>query len=195
MNRSGFTLVEALTALMVFALIAAAGTGLVATTLDARTAVAEASGRGADLMRLRTLMKSDLSQATARRARGPTGRAMPQPIMGALHAGDPVLTLTRAGWTNPGQAPRSSLQRVEYQLVGDRLERRTSDHVDGARADRVQVLYRGVRNLSVAFLRDGVEAPAYGATTDRPLPDAVRVTLTLEGLGEVEQLFLVGGGR
>lgn len=195
MNRAGFTLVEMLTALLVFSLIAAAGTGLLSATLDAREAVGRVSGRAADLSRLRALLQADISQATARRARGPSGRAMPQPMMGAMQAGDPVLILTRAGWTNPAAAARSSLQRVEYHLVDGRLERRSADFVDGARADRVQVLYRGVSRLSVAFLRDGVEAPAFAATTERPLPDAVRVTLTLDGIGEVEQLLLVGSGR
>jgi len=192
--RAGFTLVEVLVSLLIFALIAAAGAAVLGQTVDNRFAVKAASDRTADLQRMRSLLKADLGQAAARRSRGPTGRPMPQPMSGPAAPGDPLLVLTRAGWSNPGQRPRPSLQRVEYRLVEDRLERRVSSHLDGARPGAPQVLYRGVREVTVGFIKDGGEAPAYIVTPDRPLPDAVRIRMTLDGYGPVEQLFLVGGG-
>lgn len=194
MNRAGFTLVEVLISLLIFALIAAAGASVLSLSIDNRFAVKAASDRTAGLQRMRALLRADLGQAAARRSRGPTGRPLPQPMMGAAAPGDPVLVLTRAGWANPGQAARPSLQRVEYRLVEDRLERRVSGYLDGARPGSPQVLFRGVRDLTVTFLREGTEAPAFITTLERPLPDAVRLTMTLEGYGLVEQLFLVGGG-
>lgn len=192
--RAGFTLVEVLVSLLIFALIAAAGSAVLGMTIDNRFAVKAASDRTADLQRMRSLLRADLGQAAARRSRGPTGRPQPQAMIGAAAPGDPALVLTRAGWSNPGEQPRPSLQRVEYRLVEDRLERRVSTHLDGARPGSPQVLHRGVRDLTVTFLRDGTEAPAFTPTLERPLPDAVRVTMTLDGHGPVNQLFLVGGG-
>ncbi len=192
--RAGFTLVEVLVSLLIFALIAAAGAAVLGQTVDNRFAVKAASDRTADLQRMRSLLRADLGQAAARRSRGPTGRPMPQPMSGPAAPGDPLLVLTRTGWSNPGQRPRPSLQRVEYRLVEDRLERRVSTHLDGARPGAPQVLYRGVRDVTVGFIKDGGEAPAYIVTPDRPLPDAVRIRMTLDGYGPVEQLFLVGGG-
>lgn len=194
MRRAGFTLVEVLVSLLIFALIAAAGAAVLSLSVDNRFAIKAATDRTADLQRMRGLLKADLGQATGRRSRGPTGRALPQPMTGALSPGEPALVLTRAGWTNPGERARPSLQRVEYRLVEGRLERRVAGHLDGARPGPPQVLYRGVRDLTVAFLKDGSEAPAYISTPERPLPDAVRITMTLDGYGPVEQLFLVGGG-
>lgn len=194
MKRAGFTLVEVLISLLIFALIAAAGASVLSLSIDNRFAVKAASARTAGLQRMRSLLRADLGQAAARRSRGPTGRPQPQSMMGAAVPGDPVLVLSRTGWSNPGEAARPSLQRVEYRLVEDRLERRVSSHLDGARPGPPQVLYDGVRDLSVSFLRDGGEAPAFITTPERPLPDAVRLTMTLEGYGPVEQLFLVGGG-
>lgn len=194
MKRDGFTLVEVLVSLLIFALIAAAGAAVLSLSVDNRFAIKAATDRTADLQRMRGLLKADLGQATGRRSRGPSGRALPQPMTGALSPGEPALVLTRAGWTNPGERARPSLQRVEYRLVEDRLERRVSNHLDGARPGPPQVLYRGVRDLTVVFLKDGSEAPAYIPTSERPLPDAVRITMTLDGYGPVEQLFLVGGG-
>lgn len=193
-SRAGFTLIEVLVSLLIFALIAAAGAAVLSLSIDNRFAIKAASERTADLQRMRSLLKADLGQAAARRSRGSTGRPMPLPMGGPAAPGDPVLVLTRAGWTNPGEQPRASLQRVEYRLVEDRLERRVSTHLDGARPGPPQVLYRGVRDLTVAFIKDGQEAPAYITTAERPLPDAVRIRMTLNGYGPVEQLFLVGGG-
>lgn len=194
MSRSGFTLVEVLISLLIFAMIAAAGASVLSLSIDNRFAVKAASDRTAGLQRMRSLLRADLGQAAARRVRGPTGRPQPQPMIGPATPGDPVLVLSRTGWSNPGEAARPSLQRVEYRLVEGRLERRVSSHLDGARPGPPQVLYDGVRDLTVSFLRDGSEAPAYITTSDRPLPDAVRLKMTLEGYGPVEQLFLVGGG-
>lgn len=192
--RAGFTLVEVLISLVIFALIAAAGSAVLSLSIDSRFTIKAASDRTADFQRMRSLMKADLGQATARRSRGPTGRPQIQSMSGPNSAGDPLLVLTRAGWSNPGEKARPSLQRVEYRLVEGRLERRVSDHLDGSRPGPPQVLYRGVRDPSVAFVRDGGESPAFITTPDRPLPDAVRITMTMEGYGAVTHLFLVGGG-
>jgi len=191
--RAGFTLVEVLVSLAIFALLAAAGSAVLSQAIDNRFAVKAAADRTADLQRMRGLLRADIGQATPRRSRGPTGRPTPQPMVAASTPGEPVLILTRAGRMNPGERPRPSLQRVEYRLADGRLERRVSSYLDGSRPGPPQVLYRGVRDLTVSFVRDGAEAPAYLSTPERPLPDAVRVRATLDGYGAVDQLFLVGG--
>ena len=67
--------------------------------------------------------------------------------------------------------------------------------VPGARPGPPQVLYRGVSDVTVEFMRDGEAAPAFISSIDRPLPDAVRIAMTIEGYGRVDQLFIVGSGR
>jgi len=193
--RSGFTLVEALVALMLFGLIAAAGAAVLSVSIDNRFAVRSATDRTAGLQRTRSLLKADLGQATSRRTRDRNGEPHPLALVGATAPGDPVLVVTRAGWSNADGAGRSSLQRVEYRLVGDRLERRVSPFLDGSRPGPPQLLLTGVTGLTVTFVQDGREAlaPIQGPT-GRP-PDAVRLDLTLEGYGRLTQLFLIGGGR
>jgi len=195
LRRQGFTLVEVMISLMIFAILAAAGATVLSGAIDNRFAVKAASDRVGDLQRMQGLLRADLGQAAARRSRGPTGRPTPQPILGAVAPGDPILVLNRAGWSNPGEQARPSLQRVEYRLVGGELERRASSHLDGARPGPPQVLFRGVRDVTVAFVRDGESAPAFTSSIDRPLPDAVRIGMTIEGYGRVEQLFIVERGR
>lgn len=194
-GRKGFTLVEVMISLLIFAMLAGAGAAVLGVTIDNRFAIKAAGERVGDLQRMRGLLRADLGQATARRSRGPTGRPTPQPIAGAASPGDPVLMLNRAGWSNPGEQTRPSLQRVEYRLVENRLERRVSGHLDGSRPGPPQVLYRGVKDVTVLFMRDGEAAPAFISNIDRPLPDAVRIAMTIDGYGRVEQVFVVGSGR
>ena len=193
--RPGFTLVEALVALMLFGLIAAAGTAVLSVSIDNRFAVRSATDRTAGLQRTRSLLKADLGQATTRRTRDRNGDPHPVALAGATARGDPVLIVTRAGWSNSGGAGRSSLQRVEYRLVGDRLERRVSPFLDGSRPGPPQLLLSGVTDLTVTFVQDGREtlAPTPGAAGGPP--DAVRLEMTLDGYGRLTQLFLIGGGR
>ena len=147
------------------------------------------------MQRTRSLLKADLGHATSRRTRDRNGEPHPLALAGATAPGDPVLVVTRAGWSNVGGAGRPSLQRVEYRLVGDRLERRVSPFLDGSRPGPPQQLLAGVTDLTVTFLQDGRDTPVpTPGPAGRP-PDAVRLDLTVEGYGRLTQLFLIGGGR
>jgi len=191
--RSGFTLVEVLIALLVFAMLTTAGAAVLSTTITNRLAVKQASDRVADLQRLRALLKADLGQATTRRARDLSGRLASQPFATGVEADGALLSLTRAGWTNPGAAPRASMQQVEYRLVDGRLERRFRSRLDGSRLGPPQVLQRDVTDLRIAFISQGRQTDGWVATTGRPLPDAVRLDMTLPDYGPVTQMFIVGG--
>ena len=193
--RSGFTLVEVLVALTLFALIAAAGTAVLSLSIDNRFAVRAATERTAGLQRMRSLLKADLGQATARRTRDRNGAPQPLALAGGPGSGEPVLIVTRAGWSNAGGAGRPSLQRVEYRLVDGRLERRASPFLDGSRPGPPQVLLSGVTDLKVTFLQAGRETPVPTPGPTGSPPVAVRFSLTLEGYGRLDQLFLIGSGR
>lgn len=193
MRRDGFTLVEVLVALLIFALIAAAGTALLATTIDGRMAVKASADRTAALQRTHALLKADLSQTIDRRTRDAGGRVDPSPLTGG--EGDVLLRLTRAGWSNPDGGPRASMQAVEYRLVEGRLERRARPRLDGAVFGPPQVMLTGVTSANIAFISQGVEQPAWAPTPQHRLPDAVRLDLVLEDFGAVSPSFLVGSGR
>lgn len=194
-GRSGFTLVDALVSLTLFAMIAAAGTAILSMSIDNRFAVRAASDRTAALQRTRSLLKADLGQATDRRTRDRNGEPHALALMGATGPGGALLTLTRAGWSNPGFRGRSSLQRVEYRLVEGRLERRVSPFLDGSRPGPPQILLSGVSDLSVTFLQDGGESPTLIRGPTGTPPDAARLALTLEGYGPMTLMFLIGSGR
>ncbi|WP_169312142.1 prepilin-type N-terminal cleavage/methylation domain-containing protein, partial [Brevundimonas diminuta] len=66
-TRQGFTLVEVMIALLIFALLAGAGALVLGQSIDNRFAVKANADRTAALQRTRALLRADLAQATGRR--------------------------------------------------------------------------------------------------------------------------------
>lgn len=192
-RRAGFTLVEVLISLLIFAMIASACVALLSVAADSRFAVKAATDRLATLQRTRALLKADLGQAVFRPVRDVAGVRDTAALRGG--EGAVLLSLTRAGWSNVSDQSRASLQRVDYVLAGDRLERRVHGALDGARAETPQLLSTGVSAARVVFLSDGIESPVWPSGDRRTMPDAVRVDLTLEGYGAVSQWFALDAGR
>ncbi|MFC4728781.1 type II secretion system minor pseudopilin GspJ [Coralloluteibacterium thermophilus] len=189
----GFTLVEMLVAVAIFALLAAAGVGLMAYAADNRGALRTHMDRIGELQRTHALLRNDLSQAAVRRVRAPDGRPARRALeAGAEDGGRTLLAFARRGHANPDHEARASVEYVSYHLDGDRLERRTRRALDGAAADRGQVLIAGVRSARVHFHVHGRWNDGWpGGIQD--LPDAIRLDLELEDLGTVSQSFLVAG--
>jgi general secretion pathway protein J len=106
------------------------------------------------------------------------------------------MVLVRAGWDNPDQLPRASLQRVEYRLQSGRLLRIGYANVDGDGAAAVTTLIRDVQQLSLRYRgRDGGWRSEWLAEDPTDLPVAVELTVSSPRFGPVQQLFLVGTGR
>jgi general secretion pathway protein J len=190
--EGGFTLVELLVALAIFALIATAGTALLGFSIETQHDSAQSIDRVAALRRVSTLLSADLAQAvprTSRDERGDWQRA----FVGELGA----IALVRAGWTNDLKVPRSSLQKVDYRIVGDALVRRSWPMVDGvADAQAIpSVLIRGVTSTRLRYRKAGAWQDVWNERQPDAMPDAVELTLTIDGIGAVRQMFVIGLGR
>lgn len=191
--RAGFTLVEMLVALAVFGLVAAAGVAVTGYAVVTRDAVAERSDSLAAFQRMRGLIKADLAQAAVRRTRDAAGQGARQAFTGSP-LGRPLMTLSRRGWENPDGDPRASVQYVEYTLGDGRLERRARRALDGAVLGEPQVLADDVLEARIAFMWRDQWLDTWDAAPPDATPQAVRLDLTLEGLGPVSQVFLAPGG-
>jgi general secretion pathway protein J len=191
----GFTLIEMMVALLIFALITAAGVAVMSSTLTNQSAVRVRVERYAELQRMRALVKADLSQAATRRTRGEDGLPALTAFVGVSPwvVGGPLLAFTRRGYENPDQAPRASMQYVEYALVEGRLERRTRPALDGARLGPAQVLLTDVESIQSTYLFDGVWRPTWRGEATADIPAAVRLNMKLKDMGEIDQLFLTSG--
>ena len=185
----GFTLVELLVAIMLFALLSAAATALLSFGVDARSRTAERLDALASVTRTRALLIADLGQAAPRLWRDENGAVQP------AFTGEPnVLRLVRRGWRNDGGAPRASLQRVEYRLNGDRLERLSWPLVDGSAPNPPALTVGGITALRLRFHSDGRWLDRWAPEAQDGLPDAVEVTLASRAIPELRQVFLVGPG-
>lgn len=197
----GFTLVEMLIALAVFALLAVAGAGLLGATLDGRKAAAAAVERLAELQRARMLLRDDIGQLRARRMRDVDGDRRPWQFLGNARpvAGEPLMAFLRGGWTNPGMAEaRSGLVYVEYRLEDGRLVRRLLPRPDPTREtpESRQVLLDGLTDLRLSFLVQGAWRDRWLVSADTDsgaLPAAVALEADVAGLGRLRQLFLAPG--
>lgn len=164
-RREGFTLVEVMVSLLIFGLLAAAGVGLLTTSITNREVVKAASDDAAALLRVHRSVKADLGQAIDRSVRSGAGQDGSAFV---ASGGEALLTLTRTGRVNPGQADRSSLQRVEYRLSDGRLIRRVRASVDAGDWGPPQVLMEGVGAVRLAFTSRGASATAGRRPMARP---------------------------
>lgn len=193
---AGFTLVELLVALMIFGMLSAAGVALLSFSVRAQEMAGTRLADLAEIRRAGALLTSDLAQAAPRVSRDEAGVTRAAFGGGTGQAGMPALLLVRRGWDNLDGAPRSSLQKVEYRLVEDRLERRAYVHVDGAAALDPVVLVDGVRQLRLRYRdAEGQWRERWDPTQLAELPRAVEMVIDADGGGAVRQLFLVGAAK
>lgn len=116
-SASGFSLLELVVAVAIFALVAAAAYGSLASIAHTRGALAAEQDRFAQVQRAVGTLSGALRQAVGRAVRGNDGRLLPAFIGSA----DQV-EFTRVGFANPLAEPRSNLQRVVFALVDGGLQ-------------------------------------------------------------------------
>jgi len=105
----GFSLLELLVALAVFAALAAAAYGGLASIARTRAALAQQQDRFAAVMRTVSALERDLRQAISRPVLGNNIQPLP-----AVLGSSTSIELTRLGYANPLAEPRSHLERVVY---------------------------------------------------------------------------------
>lgn len=195
MRRSairGFTLLELLVALTVFAFISViAYTGL-HTVLQGKERTELHAAKLQKLQSAILLLERDLLQFTARPIRDEYGDT--QPAMKSADFGDYLLEFTSGGRPNPGGLKRSSLQRIAYGIRDNKLVRFLWPVLD--RPSVVEpyslALLDGVRGFNCRYLkvdRKWTEQwpPVGGNATDLPL--AIEINLELETMGEFRRLI------
>jgi general secretion pathway protein J len=191
-RQAGFTLVEMLIALTIFGMLTAGGVALLSFSVTSQEMSERQLETLGSLRRAGALLTTDLTQATARPWRDGNGIAQPA-FVGATGRETRLMVFVRAGWDNPGQLPRPSLQRVEYRLQGGRLLRIGYTNVDGGGASAVTTLIQDVQQLQLRFRdREGTWRDSWEPTQPADMPVAVELSVSSARFGPVRQLFLVG---
>ena len=188
--QSGFTLIELLVGLFLFGVMAAAGTVLLSSAVQAgdssRTLLNDAQAQ----IRLRALLNADTSQAAPRPWRDGEGHSHP-----AFTANDGALfTLVRRGWRNPDGAARASLQRVSWSLENGNLVRRAAPMLDGNAPGTETVLASGIDSARLRLLTTTGWQERWTSTTPAALPRAIELTLAGEEIGQLRHVLILGPG-
>jgi general secretion pathway protein J len=187
-------LVELLVSLFIFAMLSAAGVALLSFSVRAQESAGARLDGIAALRRAGALMTGDLAQAAPRLQRDEAGRVHPA-FFGATGESGVALAFVRRGWENVDDAPRSTLQKVEYGLIGNRLVRRAYPMIDGAAPYPSITLLDHVESLRFRYRdRKGEWRDRWDPTNPIVLPRAVEMVVAVTGGGTTRQLFLAGAG-
>lgn len=164
-NNHGFTLIEVLVALAIFAVLALAGWKVFDSLIKVRERNQVYTQRLSALQSTYTLMLRDFSQASARPARQ---SRLAEP---AFIVNDQEITFTRMGAFDPTLRSTSSLERISYRYdaAQQRLTRTSYRQPDQARSQTapLSVVLTDISNFTVQALEP--------APTDR-WPPALSVT-------------------
>ena len=182
-NR-GFTLVELLVALAIFALMSSFAYRALTGMLEAREALQKESRKWRDVALAVGRLERDLDAVLPRSALGSSGTPL-APVSSALEAdsGTQGLALTRAG-NALLENTLSSPQRVAWRLRGNTMERLSWSGVDASPREQpvaIPVL-ANVSALAFRFLDPkSLEWRASWALpgADETMPAAVEATITL----------------
>jgi general secretion pathway protein J len=185
-DERGFTLVEMLVALSIFAAIAAMGVGLLRSSIDTQDAVQERLKAMGGINRLRAVMANDLAQAVQRSTRGPAGEAVP-----AFIGSSTGFAFVHGGAGSAGGSPRPAVERVAYARVGSEWRRATQPMLDGTALGEGDRLIADVASVAVRYRDErGNWGEVWSSEPGDRLPRAVEVRVTRTGREALTMLFL-----
>ena len=194
-NNKGFTLLEVLVAIAIFAVLSLAAYQILQGVLRSGEISKEHSNALTELQRAMLIIDQDFSQITYRLSRDENVEEEELQIMSAgeslFESEDQGIEFTRLGWTNPFDLlPRSELLRVRYRLKEGQLQRLYFLYPDLQVGDepQEQVLLNDVEALSFRFW-DGSWQDSWSSTDS--LPDGIEISFTTKKYSEIRRVFII----
>ena len=193
----GFTLIELMLALGIFALLGVLASTTLSSVLKTDEIAGKKSFQLAEMQRAQLFLGRDIGQIISRSIRDEFGSTQP-----ALKGNAEGLEFTRTGWRNtlPDQNPRSELQSVAYFLENGQLIRRYWHVLDRAQdslpVDRTiledvdQFAFRYFDSLDKQWLEGW---PPLDENRKSDLPAVIEISLDTKSYGEIVRLIGLTG--
>ncbi|MBA2711125.1 MAG: GspJ family T2SS minor pseudopilin variant LspJ [Tatlockia sp.] len=190
----GFTLIEILIALSVFAILATITGSAMYYAFNTRARVTEQADRLNTLQLALILIQRDTEQIVTRNVRGNDMHIFP------AFDGQPLeFEFTRAGFANPdSREKRSILKRIAILCQNKQLVRRTWITLDTSdrKAYRDKVLIDNLSDCNFTYLNQNLQvlnewrANAFQQNQSaEPLPKAIQMNITVDNWGNINYLF------
>lgn len=200
-RQTGFTLLEIMVAMAIFALIAVASTEVLRSVSASNELSNERFEKLQQLQRAMLTIERDLLQAVPRpiRIEGETNPYVMMAKEDLFESETDGLGFVRAGWHNPQlMLPRSTLQAVGYRLKNGQLQRLYGNYVDNVSGyePKEKVLLSDIEDFRVTFFLTGGgdvsdenswEESYQGET----IPSAITLTIVSKDFGEIKRVFLL----
>ncbi len=198
-RRGGFTLIEILVSIAIFAVLAALSYGTMNQIITSADVLSARMDRLQAIQRTVRIVSQDFLQLNPRPVRDELG----DNFAGALRSdfgGGYAVELTRGGWNNPMALPRGTLQRAAYRLEDDELIRYHWTVLDRTLSNEIigVTLLDDVENVAFLYMQENGEWTEQWPPTGRqgPLglrirPRAVQIILTLVDEGEITRIVEV----
>lgn len=192
-RQHGFTLIEIMIAIAIFALIGLASHQVLFSVLSSDEVSQNAAQRIKQAQRTYQLIQTDIMQITPRSIRLNGGEPSEKFLLagdGVIESDDHGIAFTRLGWRNPAQMfPRGTVQAVGYRLVENRLERLHYLYPDqeSGTDPQITVLLRDVEALKFEYFDQKKWQKKWDKAT---IPAGIAMILTLKSYGEIRWQFL-----
>ncbi|NVK23661.1 MAG: type II secretion system minor pseudopilin GspJ [Gammaproteobacteria bacterium] len=191
-TQRGFTLLEILLSLMVFAMLGMATYSVINSTIRGNEAVTQQNQTLTSLQRAFTILESDIVQLAQRQIR----LDGEQPVKAYFRSGEYMFDsdgigfgFVRDGWVNPKMIlPRSELQAVAYRLKDNVLQRLYFNYVDNEMGaePRIQELLTGVNAISLEYSVNDEWVEELGEDS---VPVMVKIGFETQTYGLVERIL------
>lgn len=186
--ESGFTLVEVLVSLFIFALISAGTMSAMFQTFAAKDRLDAASTELSDIAAFRAILRADINAMDLRPMRDGVG-GTEQFLVTTRDPAETaaLLTFTRLGRSNPAGAARGQSERVRYIFRDGQFIRETLLHENPAQRDdwSSRVLLENLEQVEVVFRAStpfGNEAPIDIVVEEWRVPlTQTEATIRIEG--------------